>query len=266
VTIQGQGSGDLELELDRLLAEPRPRVLLASDFDGTLSNIVRNPGRARPVDGAVACLERLVPLCAGVLVISGRAQGDLERLLPAAGVELRGDFGLLGTLPRERSALQDCARDLRAEFGAVPGVRLEVKPGALSLHHRERPELGVELLARTAPLALARGLVASPGRAVVEIRPSRADKSAAVAEVIRRTRPDAVIYAGDDEGDRLVFAMLASGLMPSLRLGVNSNEAAPGLFDHCQVVLPGPLQVVAAFRRLGERLDRSDRVGPGAAG
>ncbi len=53
----------------------RSRAVVATDFDGTLAPIVDDPAAAVPADGAVAALERLVPLVAEVAVISGRPLG-----------------------------------------------------------------------------------------------------------------------------------------------------------------------------------------------
>jgi trehalose-phosphatase len=78
-------------------------VLLVTDFDGTLAEIVQDPAGARARQDAVAALSELVALLADVVVLSSRPLAQLEALVPVPGVRLIGDSGL--ALPRH--ALKD---------------------------------------------------------------------------------------------------------------------------------------------------------------
>ncbi|MGH7877428.1 MAG: trehalose-phosphatase, partial [Candidatus Dormibacteraceae bacterium] len=106
-------------------------------------------------------------------------------------------------------------------------------------------------------------LMATPGRAVVEIRPRRASKATALDGLLQGLRADAVVYAGDDEADREVFGLLAQSSTPSLAIGVDSSEVDPAVFEDCDLLVDGPRGVIELFRRLAERLDRSGRADPG---
>jgi len=254
--------GDADLALAAVVTSAHARVVVASDFDGTLAEIVARPDLAQPAPGALAVLGRLVESAARVLVISGREESDLARLLPLAGLGLHGDFGLQQPTPAELAALADCERRLREEFGSDSRVMVESKRAALSLHFRSHPAMASELLRRAVSLAAEHGLLATPGRAVVEIRPRRASKATALDRLLQGLGPDAVVYAGDDEADREVFGLLALSSTPSLAIGVDSSEVDPGVFRECDLLVDGPRGVIELFRRLAERLDRSGRADP----
>ena len=64
-----------------------------SDFDGTLSDIVDEPSRAVPVDGAAAVLSSWPPASARVGVLSGRPVSFLARWF-GPGVLVSGLYGL----------------------------------------------------------------------------------------------------------------------------------------------------------------------------
>src|SRR5699024_5053781 len=73
----------LPLEMRRALraAARAPRLLIASDYDGTLAPIVDDPMQAHPHPEAVAALRALAELSAtSVAVVSGRALRDLATL------------------------------------------------------------------------------------------------------------------------------------------------------------------------------------------
>src|SRR6266568_762545 len=132
----------LSVELRRALVRVArvPRLLVASDYDGTLAPIVADPEKARPLPESVGALRVLAGLHeTTAAVISGRALRDLATLsrLPAE-VHLVGshgsefDIGFVHDLDKE-------ARDLHRRLGAelerlvidVPGVTLEVKPASI---------------------------------------------------------------------------------------------------------------------------------------
>ena len=256
--------GDLQAELSGLVERASGGILVALDFDGTLAPIVGDPAEAMAPRAARAVLVRLVGLAQRVVVVSGRAQADLEGRLGTPGVEARGDFGLLDLTPDERKALDECAGRLARLVRQSPGVRLEVKPKALSIHFRGHERLALPLLAAASRLSEPLGLNATLGRMVVEVRPPRADKSRLVGQLIRESGSGGVFYAGDDDGDRSTFAYLASLTLPSLRLGVVSSEVLPEIFDACQVWVDSPAGVVQALNGLAERLARPGRAGPAA--
>ena len=75
-----------------------PRLLVTSDFDGTLAPLVNNPADARALPDAVDALLALAGLPDSVVaLISGRSLAVLTELSGApAGVQLIGSHGAFG--------------------------------------------------------------------------------------------------------------------------------------------------------------------------
>jgi trehalose 6-phosphate phosphatase len=207
-------------------------------------------------------MQRLVTKLRRILIVSGRADEDLRRSLPIAGVELRGDYGLGEPTPDERAALDGAARDLHALVAAVPGAWLERKPGSISVHYRDVPQASADLERRATELAVSHGLQASGGRKVVEVMPKRAGKALALRSELEALRPGAVLFAGDDAGDRGCFELVASLPIPHLAVGVRSPETDPTLFERCDLVLGGPEEWAELLTRLADWADRWERPPP----
>src|SRR5437879_725455 len=73
----------------RLLgAAPPSRLLISSDFDGTLAPIVSEPSASSILPDALAALRALVAARVKVAVISGRSRPALERLVAVPGALL----------------------------------------------------------------------------------------------------------------------------------------------------------------------------------
>ena len=230
------------------------QVLVASDFDGTLAPIVATPGSARALPESLAVLARLVALGAHVAVVSGRSLDALRRVLPLVGVTLLGDYGLESPTEEERAALRVFNERVLEEFTGVDGVVVEPKPGSTSVHYRDNPAAGPLVLGTLAPLAGSLGLRAGEGRLVVEVRPAEADKGLALRRLLDRLRPDAVVFAGDDEGDRSAFSVAAGSGLRHLVVGVRSPEVAADLFDRCDAVIPGPAEWARILGRIATEL------------
>ena len=244
----------LDKLVGRLLQDVTPgRLLVASDFDGTLSPIVARPEDAAPKPAALEALRALLNLGVAVAVVSGRGRAALERSLPVGGLVLLGDYGLEKPSAADLDALGKFNQAAAARIARLDGVVLEVKPGSTSIHYRENPAAGHLLLDELEPLATAQGLRAGRGRMVVEVRPQSADKGAALARLVERLRPAAVAFAGDDEGDRSAFEV-AARQPRHLVVGVASAESGPDLFQACDAVVAGPDGWVAVLQRLARRL------------
>jgi trehalose-phosphatase len=230
------------------------RLLVISDFDGTLSEIVAKPEDARLAAGAGAALKALAKAVLRVCILSSRGSPQLRRLVPVRGVELLGDYGMTAVTERQASALRVFNEEAKRRVERWPGVRVEEKPGSTAIHYRNAPTARTKLDAGLAALARKQGLVWSPGRAVFEVRPKAADKSIAVVRLIELLEPAALVYLGDDENDRPVFELLANHTTPHFTVGVRSDEVPRGLFNRCDLVVDGPLEAVAFLSRLAAAL------------
>jgi trehalose 6-phosphate phosphatase len=248
---------------------PPERLLVATDFDGTLARIVQHPLDARPLPGAPEALRRLRDSVLRVAIITGRSEAMLREVLPLNGILVLGDYGRPDPTELELRALDEFNRNATDLIAHRPGIRLEAKPGSTSIHYRDRPASGAGLFEEVRPLAERFGLDVRRGRMVVEVLPGGWDKSRALERLIEVERAGGAIYCGDDEGDRRCFELLAASELPHLAVGVRSEEAAPDLFEACDLVVNGPEEAVAFLNRLAGEIDRRrgrDRAGPGSEG
>ncbi|MFF8959407.1 trehalose-phosphatase [Streptomyces sp. NPDC014894] len=261
--------------LAALLARPRSAVV-ALDFDGTLAEIVPDPEQARAHPGAVPALARLAPKVASVAVVTGRPAGVAVRHGGFAGAPGLDRLVVLGHYGSERwdavtgavntPAPHPGVAAVRAELpgfldriGAWRGVWIEEKGRALAVHTRRAQDPLAAFEALREPLgalAARHGLVLEPGRMVLELRPPGMDKGVALAEYVRETGAETVLYAGDDLGDLPAFAAVeklrsdgAAGL-----LVCSGGTEVPELAERADLLLPGPASVVEFLAALADRL------------
>src|SRR6266581_665618 len=235
------------------LARIQPgEVILVTDFDGTLAEVVQDPAAARARPEALEALEQLVRLLADVIVLSSRTPAQLETLVPVSGVRLIGDSGL--AIPRHalREALDRFNSDASRILQRIPGSWLEVKPASTAVHFRNTDMTGEQMLALLQPLLDGARLAAALGRKVIEVHAPKAGKGTALAALIPSEDPGAVICFGDDENDRSMFEYICNLDIPHTCVGVWSPEAPLGLFDKCDMVVPGPAGAAAVLEEIVE--------------
>lgn len=188
-------------------------LMVACDYDGTLSPLVDDPSKAIPHDPALDALVQLGGM-SGVdaFMISGRSLATLR--------ELSGDpqsVTLIGTHGAEiedgvsRHDLGEAAQrligDLRSVAADNPGTLLEEKTIGAALHYRHAvdPEAAVTAVRSAAERHGARVI---EGKLVLEVLLGDADKGTALAQVRRRIAAEALLFIGDDTTDEDVFVTL----------------------------------------------------------
>jgi trehalose 6-phosphate phosphatase len=243
-----------------LLAAPGTGAIL-TDFDGTLSGIVDRPDQARPVPGAAEILRTLAGRYRVTAVISGRpVRYLLDCLGVIDGLLLVGLYGLERAAGAQveihpdalewAGAIEATAAD--ADADAPPGVLVERKGLAVTLHVRTAPQHAAWIERFGSEQASRRGLHAHPGRQSVELRPPLpVDKGTVVRELAEGCQ--AVCYCGDDRGDLPAFAELsrlrAAGVA-TVAVAALSDESPPELAAAADIAVDGPAGVVALLRRL----------------
>ena len=208
------------------LAARRP-LLLASDYDGVLARLRNDPSAAVPEPG-FANLLAAIAAAEGVTValVSGRGVADLRRTSGLIGpYRWVGSHGAEfdGPVDRELATRRDTlATALAPLVEAVRGARLEVKPASVAVHVRQvaDPAAAAALLA-SADAAVDPSLTKKPGKAVLELAVTDADKGSAVARLREELDAAAVVYLGDDLTDEDVFRRLGAG-----DVGVKVGEGA----------------------------------------
>jgi trehalose 6-phosphate phosphatase len=241
--------GDLDEAL-RTFAGHRP-LLIASDYDGVLSRLVGDPSAAAPEPGAAEVVGRLAAVNGvTVAMVSGRGVRDLQatsgftgpvRWVGSHGAELDGP--LTGELAERRDAL---VRLLEPVVTRVAGARLEVKPASVAVHVREVPDrlAAVALLEDVDALADA-SLTKKPGKEVLELAVTDADKGTALRRLRTETAATAALYLGDDVTDEDGFRALEPDDV-TVKVGEGDTAARFRVAD-----VPG---AVAVLQRLVELL------------
>jgi trehalose 6-phosphate phosphatase len=227
------------------------RLLVAFDFDGTLSPIVANYESAAADREAVESLFALAALPrTRVAVISGRARADLERrlgdiprdviLVGCHGAELDREAGS----PDEKAdADPDTGSDSgpSAQVGRFsellapvalryPGARLERKPLSLAFHYRNVGEVQQSAAREEAIEAAGPSAVAvKDGKKVVEFLVVQADKGTALRQLRALEGSGSseltTLFVGDDVTDEAAFEALTGR---DIGVKVGSGPTAAG--------------------------------------
>ncbi len=158
-----------------------------------------------------------------------------------------------------------------AAASADAGTWVEDKGDALAVHTRRTadPQAEFERLAGPlATLAQRTGLILEPGRLVLELRPPGADKGKAVRDLAAERQPAAILYCGDDLGDKPAFEAVrerrAAGT-PGLLVCSGSVEV-PELAASADLVVDGPAGVAVLLAGLADAFDGTERRQPRPAG
>jgi trehalose 6-phosphate phosphatase len=222
------------------LAARRP-LLVASDYDGVLAPLVGNPSAAVPQPGVAEALAR-VAAHDGVVValVSGRGVADLRavsglsgpyRWVGSHGAEYDGP--LTGELASRRDAL---AEQLAPLVAGVPGARLEVKPASVAVHVREVADrAAAAALLGEADRVADPSLTKKPGKEVLELAVTDADKGSALLRLRNELGVTAAVYLGDDRTDEDAFRTLPPGDL-TVKVGEGDTAAAHRVADPAAVV------------------------------
>jgi trehalose 6-phosphate phosphatase len=238
---------------------PPGELVLVTDFDGTLAEIVQDPSSARADPEALRVLEALVPHLADVIVLSSRPPAQLEKLVPVPGARLIGDSGLAIPRHAQKQALDRFNAETSTLLERIPGSWLEVKPASTAVHFRNTNMSGEEMLALLQPLLDQSRLEAALGRRVVEVHARKAGKGPALAALLPSEDAGGVVCFGDDENDRSMFDYVRALGIPHMCIGVWSPEAPRDLFDDCDLVVQGPPGAVAVLEEILEWAKASAR-------
>lgn len=226
------------------------RILVASDFDGTLSHLVSDPDQARAVPGAEQVLAELclLPLVT-VALVSGRGLEDLRARFESVpdGLVTVGEHGAAWDEDLEpHPGIHSISSGLESIVAGVTGAFVETKRSSVSLHFRnvepsETPKL------EAAAVEFLEEVLAGPnarierGRGVVEATLMATTKSHAVEQLRRQSGAGAAIFFGDDISDEAVFEGFGPG-----DIGVKVGNAASAATHR----VAEPTHVVAALERL----------------
>ncbi len=241
------------------------RLLVATDFDGTLAPIVDDPATARALPEAVDALQALAAIPGTmVAVISGRALADLEDMVGGeANIHLVGSHGAETSTgdgddaaspisPEDTKRLTRLRLELQQITAEFPGVRLEVKPTGVAVHLRgldEQDAAAVTERIEENP-ATWPGVHLLRGKKVLELTVVTTNKGRALKAIMRQHHVTATVFIGDDVTDENAFGVLA-GDDVGVKVGSGRTAADVRIQDPARVA--DLLHVLAASRRRGQR-------------
>lgn len=198
------------------------RSALFLDIDGTVLDIAASPEAVVVPPELVAAIKGLSARTEGaVAFVSGRTLADIDRLfsplkLPAIGchgAQFRPDpHGPIENAPPISEEIRNWAKAIGQD---LPGIRVEDKQIALSIHYRLAPEAApavVEAVASRQADLEAAGLQVLHGKAVIDIKPRSVSKGTEFARMMGFApfRGRTPVFCGDDTTDEDVFRILPS--------------------------------------------------------
>lgn len=238
-------------------------MLLASDFDGTLTPIAPTADEVALSSETRELLRRL-HACEGVRVaiISGRSLADVQQRVGVEGLFYAGNHGMeLGApgiameqfVPSEtREELENALAFISKKTASLPGVRIEDKGASANIHWRLACESS-QAIAREAVFEAAASnsrLQLGEGKSVWELRPkigwNKGDALRHLIFCLGMTIEDA-IYLGDDVTDEDVFATVSA----ALTFHVGESESAARYRMSCPFAVRDFLSRVLRLRMKG---------------
>ncbi|WP_227658995.1 MULTISPECIES: trehalose-phosphatase [unclassified Corynebacterium] len=220
-----------------------PRLLVVSDFDGTLAGISEDPMNVPVQSSSIAALSALAGMPdTRVVILSGRDLAQLDVVCPTQppilrvgshGAEPEGHEATLS--PTQRTTLDALATELEALCEGVEGAFVEYKPYQRVFHYiRVRDEALMRRLLDELAALDPRGTHVTWGKRVVEFSVSTATKGTWLREEIDRWRPDVTVFLGDDTTDERGFEALGTGDL-SVKVGSGDTAANTRVADIAEV-------------------------------
>lgn len=252
--------------LAALLDEPA-RALLAMDYDGTLAPIVDRPEEAVAHPRAASALGALAEVIGQVAIVTGRASADAVRLGALSGIPGLVVLGHYGSerwsggqvsTPSIHPGVAAARRGVAALVAEGPaGLFLEDKGHSVAVHSRRAADPAGALAAiraRVQRLARDSGLIVTPGRYVLELRPADTDKGTALGALVAEMDPSVVVFIGDDVGDLAAVTALRDWDVKGLVVCSDSEESPPQFREQADLVVAGPQGVVEFLESLAKEI------------
>jgi trehalose-phosphatase len=219
------------------IPKPFPRGLLAElassgiglflDYDGTLAEIVNDPGKAIPLPGIPELIEQLASskLPITIAIVTGRRISEVKRLLGVTsgllfsgvhGMEFEGSDGKAEFVPGALKCLTelDKVRNwLHEQISGRRGFRIEDKEITVGLHYRDADPQEARELAESFSEFVAQStkhLKLMQLKMLAEAMPRTAASKGHTVSALKRRLPKSyvAVYFGDDTTDEDAFRAL----------------------------------------------------------
>ncbi len=227
-------------------------VLLAFDYDGTLSPIVADRDRAPMRRRTQVLLSRVCETypCA---IISGRSRADVTTYLEGIRTPyIIGNHGLEPTkqMPHFERIVSDIHLQLAPLLTHLPGVDIEDKRYSLAIHYRRSRQVSYareQIVRAVSTLSIPVRLMR--GKCVMNVLPHGAPhKGIALQELRTKAQADTAIYVGDDVTDEDVFELDEPERLLCIRI-VRSRKSAAAYYLRTQHEIDLLLTHLARLRK-----------------
>jgi trehalose 6-phosphate phosphatase len=213
-----------------------PRLLLCTDFDGTLTPIQPDPDAVQLSEPARQLLLNLSRLPGTTLaIVSGRSMQDVRQRIGLPDLWYVGNHGLeiVGPdatylhpdLDQLRPTLESWLRLLHQELSSITGLFIEDKQYTVSVHYRSvKDQKMLNEVERTVKQSCPASFEIRHGKMVWELRP-KVDwhKGRGIAWLIERFQAP-VAFLGDDETDEDAFTFLGTAAL-TIKVGDTPTAA-----------------------------------------
>jgi trehalose 6-phosphate phosphatase len=204
-------------------------VLIAFDYDGTLSAVVSTPQDAR-MRPRTRQLLRAVAERYPCVVISGRRRADVARRIDGIPLwHVAGNHGVepWGETKSYAARVRTWMPPLQQKLAQHPGVAIEDKTYSVTVHYRLARQKRRAVKAITEEARRLRGARIMGGNQAINIVPRGAPHKGVALERVRNLLVcDTIIYVGDDETDEDAFRAADQDRLLAIRVGARRGSRA----------------------------------------
>jgi trehalose 6-phosphate phosphatase len=204
-------------------------VLVAFDYDGTLSAVAATPQSAR-MRAQTRRLLRAVAERYPCVVISGRRRADVARRIHDIPLwHVAGNHGVepWGETDAYAARVRQWLTPLHDKLTGHEGVLIEDKMYSLTVHYRNARHKQRALAAIQDAVKRLRGARIMGGNEAINIVPRGAPDKGVALELVRNLLVcDTIIYVGDDETDEDAFGAARPERLLAVRIGPKRGSRA----------------------------------------
>ncbi|MDO4631261.1 MAG: trehalose-phosphatase [Corynebacterium sp.] len=210
-----------------------PRLLVVSDYDGTLAELATDAYKVHTHPGAHQALTRLAHLPeTHVAILSGRHLDGLrqvadfgDEILFAGSHGAESDINDFELTPEQEAVLAAITAEFEAIAAPVPGAFVEHKPYHRVLHTiRVADEQQALDIYEQGQRITTPGASITAGKRIVEASPLQITKGTWIDVARAHVQATGVVFVGDDLTDEDGFAVLGAGDV-SVKVGAGATQA-----------------------------------------
>lgn len=220
------------------------KIILCTDYDGTLVKIKKTPSLAILSKPRFELLKRLADNSnINLVIVSGRSHNSLNSLVPIKNVTIISNHGFRISsaqfnwihpgVSKIFNTMRRVYPILKCELNIFEGVFVEDKEITLTLHYRNVNSnliRGIKTKVNEIIKQYSKNLKITTGKKILEIRPDIAwNKGLAVNKFLAGNQlekdKNLIIYIGDDKTDEDAFGILHDKAL-TIKVGKSKNTSA----------------------------------------